>query len=144
MAARSTAGQACHHRDADLGELRQHAADLSGGASGHPDLNITKPPKSKAQPRFQRIFYITLPHLYPTMVVTFMLQVIAVVQIFTEPFLLTQGGPGNATLTPVLVIYRKAFLNNDFGLASAWSLSLIVVLSIFSLVYMRLSRRTGQ
>ncbi len=89
---------------------------------------------------FQRIFYLTLPHLYPTMIVTFVLQVITVVQIFTEPFLLTQGGPGNSTLTPVLVIYRKAFLNNDFGLASAWSLSLIIVLSLFSIVYLRLSR----
>ncbi|MBC8171685.1 MAG: sugar ABC transporter permease [Anaerolineae bacterium] len=91
---------------------------------------------------FERIRYITLPHLYRTMVLTFVLQVIAVVQIFTEPFLLTQGGPGNATLTPVLVIYRKAFLDNDFGLASAWSFSLIVILSVFSFFYLRLSRNT--
>lgn len=90
---------------------------------------------------FDRIRFITLPYLYPTMIVTFVLQVIAVVQIFTEPFLLTQGGPANSTLTPVLVIYRTAFLNNDFGLASAWSLSLIIILSIFSVVYLRISRR---
>lgn len=91
---------------------------------------------------FQRIRYITLPQLYRTMVITFVLQIIAVVQIFTEPFLLTQGGPGTATLTPVLVIYRTAFLNNDFGLASAWSLSLVVVLGVFSIVYFRLLRNT--
>ncbi len=91
---------------------------------------------------FQRITYITIPHLYPTMITTFILQVIAVVQIFTEPFLLTKGGPGNATLTPVLVIYNKAFLNNDFGLASAWSLSLIIILGLFSAVYLRITRRT--
>jgi multiple sugar transport system permease protein len=91
---------------------------------------------------FERIRYITLPYLRSTMVITFVLQVIAVVQIFTEPFLLTQGGPGNATLTPVLVIYRKAFLENDFGLASAWSMSLIIILSIFSVFYLRLSRRS--
>jgi multiple sugar transport system permease protein len=90
-----------------------------------------------------RIRYITLPHLYQTMIITFVLQVIAVVQIFTEPFLLTQGGPNNATLTPVLVIYRKAFLDNDFGLASAWSFSLIVILSVFSFFYLRLSRNTA-
>jgi multiple sugar transport system permease protein len=91
----------------------------------------------------QRIRYITLPHLVPTMVITFVLQVIAVVQIFTEPFLLTQGGPGNATLTPVLVIYRKAFLENDFGVASAWSFSLIIILSLFSVIYLRFSRRAS-
>jgi multiple sugar transport system permease protein len=90
---------------------------------------------------FQRIRSITLPQLYPTMVMTFILQVIAVAQIFTEPFLLTQGGPGTATLTPVLVIYRKAFQNGDFGLASAWSLSLIIILGIFSAVYLRFTRR---
>jgi multiple sugar transport system permease protein len=92
----------------------------------------------------QRIWFITLPHLVPTMIITFMLQVIFVVQIFTEPFLLTQGGPGQATITPVLMIYRKAFLNNDFGLASAWSMSLIIVLSIFSAIYLRFSSRAAR
>jgi multiple sugar transport system permease protein len=90
---------------------------------------------------FERIRYITLPQLTPTMILTFVLQVIFVVQIFTEPFLMTQGGPANSTLTPVLVIYRTAYLSGDYGLASAWSLSLIVILSIFSVVYLRLSRR---
>ncbi len=93
---------------------------------------------------FQRARFITLPHLYTTMIVTFILQIIAVVQIFTEPFLLTQGGPSNASLTPVLEIYRKAFLNNDFGLASAWSLSLIIVLGVFSAIYLHLTRRAEQ
>jgi len=92
----------------------------------------------------QRIIYITIPQLYRMMVITFVLQIIAVVQIFTEPFLLTGGGPGTATLTPVLVIYRTAFLNNDFGLASAWSLSLIIVLSVFSIIYLRISRNVDQ
>ena len=93
---------------------------------------------------FQRIRFITFPQLYPTMIVTFILQIIAVVQIFTEPFLLTQGGPGTTTLTPVLVLYRKAFQDNDFGLASAWSMSLIVVLGVFSAIYMRLTRNAGK
>ncbi len=93
---------------------------------------------------FRRIRAITFPHLYPTMIMTFIIQVIAVAQIFTEPFLLTKGGPGTATLTPVLVIYRKAFDNGDFGLASAWSLSLIIILGIFSAVYLRFfTRRTA-
>jgi multiple sugar transport system permease protein len=91
----------------------------------------------------ERIRYITLPYLYPTMLITFVLQVIFVVQIFTEPFLLTQGGPNNATLTPVLIIYRRAFLDNDFGLASAWSFSLIIILSIFSIIYLKYSRTSA-
>ena len=89
---------------------------------------------------FQRIRYITLPMLYPTMVIMFVLQIIFVVQLFTEPFLLTKGGPAKATLTPVLEIWNKAFQDSDFGLASAWSMSLIVVLGIFSAVYLRMTR----
>lgn len=87
-----------------------------------------------------RIRHITLPHLRPTMLVLLILQVIGVVQIFIEPFVLTQGGPGQATTTPVLKIYEKAFTNFNFGLASAWSVLLIVLLAIFSFIYLRVSR----
>ena len=88
---------------------------------------------------FQRILYITLPMLYPTMILTFVLQVIAVVQIFAEPFLLAPGAM--SALTPVMVIYNTAFHQNNFGGASAWSLSLVVILGLFSIVYQRLTRR---
>lgn len=87
-----------------------------------------------------RIRHITLPHLRPTMLVLLILQVIGVVQIFIEPFVLTQGGPGQVTTTPVLKIYEKAFTNFNFGLASAWSVLLIVLLAIFSLIYLRVSK----
>ncbi len=89
-----------------------------------------------------RVYHITLPQLWPTMKIMLILQIIGVGQVFLEPFTLTDGGPGRATTTPVLVIYNKAFRNYDFGLASAWSVLLIVVLAIFSAVYLRLTRET--
>ena len=76
------------------------------------------------------------------MQVLLVLQIIFVVQVFAEPLLLTQGGPANSTLTPVLASYRIAFALNDFGLASAWSMSLLAVLSVFSIVYVWISNRT--
>jgi len=88
----------------------------------------------------QRIRHITLPYLTTTMKLLLILQFLAVVQIFTEPFLLTTGGPANNSLTPVLAIYRKAFADNDYGVASAWSVTLVVFLAIFSLIYQRMSR----
>lgn len=91
---------------------------------------------------WQRVRYIALPNLTSKMMVLLVLQVIFVVQVFTEPFLLTQGGPANSTVTPVLSSYRIAFAQNDFGLASAWSMSLLVVLSVFSLIYVWLSNRS--
>ncbi len=82
-----------------------------------------------------RIRHITLPHLAPMMSLLFVLQVITVVQVFTEPFLLTKGGPGRATLTPVLHIYNRAFMRADLGYAAAWSVMLVVVLMVFSSFY---------
>lgn len=90
---------------------------------------------------WQRVRYIALPNLLSKMQMLLVLQIIAVVQIFLEPLLLTQGGPANSTLTPVLANYRIAFALNDFGLASAWSVSLLVVLSAFSLLYVWVSNR---
>ncbi|MCA9891988.1 MAG: sugar ABC transporter permease [Anaerolineae bacterium] len=84
---------------------------------------------------FQRIQHISLPHLYPVMSLMFVLQIIAVVQVFTEPFLLTNGGPGRETLTPAMHIYNRAFIRLDMGYASAWSVTMIVVLLVFSLFY---------
>ena len=83
----------------------------------------------------QRIRNITLPYLFPVMSVLFILQVIAVVQVFTEPFLLTNGGPGRETLTPTLHIYNRAFIRIDLGYAAAWSVTLIVALLAFSIFY---------
>ncbi len=93
---------------------------------------------------WQRIWYITLPLLGSRMQIMLILQIIAVGQVFTEPFILTSGGPANASVTPVLELYRTAFERSDFGLASAWSVSLLVILSAFSVIYVWLSRRREQ
>jgi multiple sugar transport system permease protein len=83
----------------------------------------------------QRILHITLPYLYPVMSLMFVLQIIAVAQVFTEPFLLTTGGPGRETLTPSMHIYNRAFLRLDMGYAAAWSVTMIVFLVGFSIIY---------
>ncbi len=62
------------------------------------------------------------------------LQIIFVAQIFTEPFILTNGGPANSTTSPVLQIYDAAFTRTDFGLASAWGVSMLVALATFSIL----------
>ncbi len=91
---------------------------------------------------WQRARHIILPYLRPTMLVLLIVQVLGLVQIFIEPLVLTQGGPGQATMTPVFTLYRKGFLNGDYGLAAAWSVLLMIVLGIISLVYLRMSRIT--
>jgi multiple sugar transport system permease protein len=93
---------------------------------------------------WHRIRHITVPHMRPLIIVMLVLQIIGVVQIFLEPFVLTGGGPGNSTTTPVLIIYTKAFNNYDFGVASAWSVVLIIVLAVFSAIYLRLTRSNSR
>lgn len=89
----------------------------------------------------KRIWFITLPHISARIKIMLVLQIIFVAQVFTEPFILTAGGPANSTRSPVLEIYDTAFNQNNFGLASAWSVSMLVVLSIFSILYVLLQKK---
>jgi multiple sugar transport system permease protein len=92
---------------------------------------------------WQKIRGITLPHLRSVIAVTLILQLIATAQVFTEPLLFTGGGPNNATLTVLLLIYRYAFTNSlggDYGMAAALSLLLALFLALFTAGYYRLTR----
>jgi len=92
---------------------------------------------------WQKIRSITLPHLRSVIALTLILQLIATAQLFTEPLLFTGGGPNNATLTVLLLIYRYAFTNSlggDYGMAAALSLMLAAFLAIFTAGYYRLTR----
>lgn len=88
-----------------------------------------------------RIRYITLPYLAPMMSLLLIIQILAVAQVFTEPLLLTNGGPGRETLTPVLHIYNRAFLRADVSYGAAWSVVLVIVLMAFSALYQFVDRR---
>jgi multiple sugar transport system permease protein len=92
---------------------------------------------------WRKIWHVTMPQLRGVMLVTLILQIIGTAQVFLEPFLLTGGGPDNATLTLLVLIYRYAFQNSaggDYGVATALSIMLAVVLALFSLVYFRVTR----
>jgi len=89
---------------------------------------------------FQRIHYIALPLLRSRIQIMLVLQIITVAQVFTEPFILTNGGPASSTTSPVLEIYNIAFTRTDFGLASAWGVSMLVALSLFSILYVVFTR----
>ena len=92
---------------------------------------------------WQKIRYITLPSIRTILFVTLILQLIATSQLFTEPLLLTGGGPANSTLTVLLLIYRYAFQNSlggDYGMAAALSLMLALFLGVFTAVCFRLTR----
>ncbi|MEV6155774.1 sugar ABC transporter permease [Nonomuraea sp. NPDC052129] len=92
---------------------------------------------------WRRLWHVTLPQLRPILLIMLLLQVINTFQVFTEPFVLTDGGPEDSTVTVLLLIYRYAFVNGDYGTAAALSVSLAVVLAVLSAVYLRLTRTWG-
>jgi alpha-1,4-digalacturonate transport system permease protein len=96
-----------------------------------------------ATPRWRVFWRITLPLLWPNLVVVIVLALIKGVQTFDEVFVLTGGGPGTATLMVVQYIYETAFSNQvqNFGLAAAASVVLGVVLFALTLVQLAASRK---
>ncbi|HLI71464.1 MAG TPA: sugar ABC transporter permease [Ktedonobacteraceae bacterium] len=91
---------------------------------------------------WRRLWHVTLPSIRPIMLLMFVLQIIATMQEFVRPFIITGGGPENATMTVVLLIYNYAFQDADFGGASALGVLLFLVLAIFAFIYMRMTWRS--
>lgn len=89
---------------------------------------------------WQRFRVVTLPMLSPVILFNLIVGIIASFQIFTSAFLLTDGGPENATLFTVLYVYRLGFEQFQMGYASAVAWVLFTIIMLFSLVQLRLSR----
>jgi multiple sugar transport system permease protein len=88
----------------------------------------------------QRIRHVVLPQMRFILLVLLLLQIVATMQVFIEPYQLT-GTTNPDTITVMVLVYRYAFtVNNDFGLAAAMSVLLFVVLGAFSAAYLRLTR----
>jgi len=84
--------------------------------------------------RLQQFFHITLPSLKPMIYFGVMLSIIGGLQIFEEPFILTngKGGSDQAVMTSAVYLYRMAFDFNDFGGASAMSWILFAVVALMT------------
>jgi multiple sugar transport system permease protein len=93
---------------------------------------------------WRRLWHVTLPTIRPIMLLMLILQIIGTMQVFTEPFTITDGGPQNATLSVLLLIYNYAFQQADFGGASALGVVLFLFLALFALIYMRMTSRSMQ
>nr|WSX48698.1 sugar ABC transporter permease [Streptomyces sp. NBC_00974] len=82
--------------------------------------------------------HVTLPGLRPALLLTTVLSTIGTLQIFDEPYVLTGGGPDNATLTIGVYLYQNAFKYFDFGYASAIAYALAVLIGILGFIQFRL------
>jgi len=89
----------------------------------------------------QQFLRITLPLLSPTILFLSVIGLIASIQIFAQPYVLTQGGPGDASRTIVMYIYEQGFRFFDMGYASTVALSLFVSILVLTLGQFWVSRR---
>jgi multiple sugar transport system permease protein len=90
---------------------------------------------------WRMFFHVKLPLISPTVFFAGVVGLINAMQLFDQPYVMTKGGPGNATHTAVLLIYETAFQNLEFGYASAISVLLFMVLLLITAVQFFISRK---
>ncbi|MCA9952969.1 MAG: sugar ABC transporter permease, partial [Anaerolineales bacterium] len=92
--------------------------------------------------RWQAFRHITIPLLMPTMLFVVVTQFIAHMQVFAQPYIITAGGPGNATRSVVMYLYETAWKFFRFGYASAISVVLALIMIFVTVVlFSTLQRR---
>lgn len=93
--------------------------------------------------RAQTIRKITIPLLKPYVFFCTLISLMAAIRVFDEVFILTMGGPGDATLTSSLYIYQQGFQQFNFGYSSALGLIVSVMIGALSIVIFRFNRKGG-
>jgi len=88
---------------------------------------------------FRQLINITLPMLTPVIFFMLIMGIIGSLQIFTPAYILTGGGPGNATLFYVFYLFRQGFLNSNMGYAAALSWVFFVIILALTLLVFRSS-----
>jgi multiple sugar transport system permease protein len=88
-----------------------------------------------------RFRHVTLPLLTPTLLFNLVMGIIGSFQTFTQAFVMTNGGPNNATLFYVLYLYQKAFQQFKMGYASAMAWILFLIIMTLTLGLLRSSKR---
>jgi multiple sugar transport system permease protein len=88
-----------------------------------------------------RLRYITLPLLTPTLALVSILTVSGYFQLFAEPYVMTQGGPLQSTVSVLYFMFEQGFKWWKLGLASAVAFMLFALILVLTLLQMRIARR---
>ncbi len=90
---------------------------------------------------WQKLRYITLPLLQPTIMLVVVYSVVLSLRHFINPMLMTGGGPGGATVVLPLLIYQTGFQFSRMGQASAMSMVFFAIMLVFTLLQLRVFRQ---
>ncbi|GIV76112.1 MAG: spermidine/putrescine ABC transporter permease [Litorilinea sp.] len=91
--------------------------------------------------RWRKFLNITLPMLSPIILFNFVVGIIGSFQVFTQAYVMTRGGPANATMFFVLYLYNVAFWYGRMGYGSALAWILFLIILAFTIVQLKLSNR---
>ncbi len=92
---------------------------------------------------WQIFWKITLPLLTPLLLIGLLIRMIDVFRIFDIIYIMTEGGPGDYTSTMSIFVHRTGFIYRHLGMASASSYMMIIVITILTLILIRLLNRVG-
>lgn len=88
-----------------------------------------------------RVRYITLPNIFSLAKTLLILQIISVFQILYEPLVMTNGGPNNASISIMQLVYNYAFRDFNYPMAAALSVLICIILILLSGLYFKLTTR---
>ena len=89
---------------------------------------------------WQQLFYITIPAIKPIILFTTITSTIGTLQLFDEPYILTQGGPNYATITLGEYLYDNGFTYLKFGFASALGYVMVIIIGLLSWLQFRVNK----
>jgi multiple sugar transport system permease protein len=91
--------------------------------------------------RWHTLRKIVVPLMSPTIFFVLVTNTISVLQIFSEPYIMTQGGPANSTMTIVLYLYRQGFQRFKMGYAASLAWIVFAIILLITTIQFRLSSR---
>jgi multiple sugar transport system permease protein len=89
---------------------------------------------------WKRLTHVVLPFMSPVIFYNLVMGVVGGLQTFTQPYIMTNGGPANASLTYMLHLYKQAFQFSKMGYANALALVLLLVTALISWLVFRSSK----
>lgn len=92
---------------------------------------------------WQQFKHITIPLLAPTTLFISIITMIGYFQLFAEPYIMTQGGPLNSTLSIVLYMYQEGFRWWNMGYSSALAFILFFIILVISLIQLKVQKETA-
>ncbi|MEV5560424.1 sugar ABC transporter permease [Nonomuraea wenchangensis] len=90
---------------------------------------------------WRRFWHVTLPMMTPTIFYNLVVGVVGTFQVFNQAYVMTEGGPNNATLFYVYYLFRKAFRESEMGYASALAWVLFMIIVVITFLLFRNARR---